>query len=46
MLISVLTSEKDEYLLGSALIKQDTYEAVVAAVLSAINRRISLLIKE
>ncbi|HHV18781.1 MAG TPA: hypothetical protein GXZ27_07970 [Thermoanaerobacterales bacterium] len=46
VLISVLTSEKDEYLLGSALIKQDTYEAVVAAVLSAINRRISLLIKE
>jgi hypothetical protein len=46
VLISVLTGEKDEYLLGSAMIKQDTYEAVVAAVLSAINRRISLLIKE
>ena len=41
-----IDSEKDEYLLGSAMIKQDTYEAVVAAVLSAINRRISLLIKE
>ena len=46
ILISVLTSEKDDYLLGSALIKQDTYEAVVAAVLNAINRRISLLVKE
>jgi hypothetical protein len=46
VLVSVVTSEKDEHLLGSALIKQDTYEAVVAAVLNAINRRISLLIKE
>lgn len=46
ILISVLTDEKDEHLLGSALIKQDTYEAVVAAVLNAINRRISLLVKE
>ncbi|MDD4569671.1 MAG: hypothetical protein PHE70_06050 [Tepidanaerobacteraceae bacterium] len=46
ILVSILVGEKDEHLLGGALVKQDTYEAVVAAVLSAINRRISLMIKE
>ncbi|HHX23557.1 MAG TPA: hypothetical protein GX723_06050 [Thermoanaerobacterales bacterium] len=42
ILVSVLFDDKEEQLLGSALIKQDNYEAVVAAVLSSINRKISL----
>lgn len=46
VLVSVLTGEKDELLLGGALVKHDIYEAVVQAVLGAINRRISLLIKK
>ncbi|NLZ52940.1 MAG: hypothetical protein GX892_07315, partial [Thermoanaerobacteraceae bacterium] len=46
ILISVLTPEKDEQLLGGALVKHDIYEAGAQAVLSALNRRISFLIKE
>jgi len=44
VLILLSMDEKEEYLLGSALIKQDIYEGVVSAVLGAINRRIGLLI--
>lgn len=46
VLVSILNGDKDEQLLGGALIKHDIYEAVAQAVLNAINRRISFLIKE
>ncbi|CCP25594.1 conserved protein of unknown function [Tepidanaerobacter acetatoxydans Re1] len=44
VLLFLSMDEKEEYLLGSALIKHDIYEAVAAAVLGAVNRRIGLLI--
>ncbi|WP_273039082.1 hypothetical protein [Tepidanaerobacter syntrophicus] len=44
VLIVLLKGKKEEYLLGSALVRDDIYEASAAAVLDAINRRISMLL--
>lgn len=38
--ISVITSRGDDYLIGSALVKQDLCKAVVNATLDAVNRRL------
>lgn len=40
--VTVVTPEGEEGLVGSALVKRDTGEAVVAAVLNAVNRRLVL----
>ncbi|HEY3297500.1 MAG TPA: hypothetical protein VGK34_02505 [Armatimonadota bacterium] len=41
--ISVITSRGDDYLTGSALVKQDLSKAVVNATLDAVNRRLGSL---
>jgi len=46
VLITLVLDRNEEHLLGCSLIKQDSAEAVVAAVLNAVNRRISFLVKE
>ncbi len=46
VLVSSLIDKKDECLLGSAIVKLDTYEATVAAVLNAVNRKIGVLSKK
>lgn len=45
-LISMLIEGSEEHFLGSAIIKQDRIESTVAAVLNAVNRKVSFLIKE
>jgi len=39
--VSVITNRGDDYLIGSALVKQDLCKAVVNATLDAVNRRLS-----
>ncbi len=47
VLVSALASAKGEELLtGCALIRQDTWKAVVSATLAAVNRRVSLAFSE
>lgn len=46
VLISMVLEGNEEYFLGSAIVKQDRNETVVAAVLNAVNRKISFLVKE
>ncbi|HHW03180.1 MAG TPA: hypothetical protein GXX35_10285 [Thermoanaerobacterales bacterium] len=46
VLVSMVVEGSEEHFLGSALIKQDKAEAIVAAVLNAVNRKISFMIKE
>jgi predicted nucleic-acid-binding protein len=41
--VSVITSRGDDYLVGSAFVKQDLSKAVVNAVLDAVNRRLGSL---
>lgn len=43
MLISMTTDRGEEYLSGSAVVKQDLWKAVVNASLDAVNRRLSVL---
>lgn len=38
--VSLVTSREQDFLLGSALVKQDMYKAVVNATLDAVNRRL------
>lgn len=46
VLITMLIEGSEEHFLGSAVIKLDRVESTVAAVLNAVNRKISFLIKE
>jgi LytS/YehU family sensor histidine kinase len=46
VLVSMVIEGSEEHFLGSALIKQDKTEATVAAVLNAVNRKISFIVKE
>ncbi|TYP57826.1 alpha-isopropylmalate synthase regulatory domain-containing protein [Thermosediminibacter litoriperuensis] len=46
VLISILMDGSEESFLGTALFRQDKAESVVLAVLNAVNRRISFLVKE
>ncbi|MDN5313289.1 MAG: hypothetical protein PWQ68_2263 [Thermoanaerobacteraceae bacterium] len=46
VLVSMVIEGSEEHFLGSALIKQDKTEAAVAAVLNAVNRKISFIVKE
>jgi hypothetical protein len=41
--VSVITPRGDDYLIGSALVKQDLSKAVVNATLDAVNRRLGLM---
>jgi len=43
MLISMTTDRGEEYLSGSAVVKQDLWKAVVNATLDAVNRRLSVI---
>jgi len=45
-LISMVIEGSEEHFLGGAIIKQDKAETAVAAVLNAVNRKISFLVKE
>ncbi|MDA8210903.1 MAG: hypothetical protein M0021_03390 [Clostridia bacterium] len=44
--LSLVTLIGEEYLIGSAFVKGDEWESIVKATLNAINRRLSLLVKE
>ncbi|MDI3481805.1 MAG: hypothetical protein PWQ97_1460 [Tepidanaerobacteraceae bacterium] len=46
VLISMIIEGSEQHFLGSAVIKQEKVESTVAAVLNAVNRKISFLIKE
>jgi hypothetical protein len=46
VLISFIIDRNEEHFLGSALVKHDRVETIVAAVLNAVNRKISFLVKE
>lgn len=46
VLINLVTNRGDDYLTGSAVVRQDLWKAVVNATLDAINRRATLIIKE
>lgn len=46
VLVNLVTGRGDEYLTGSAIVKQDLWKAVVNATLDAINRRATLITKE
>ena len=40
VMVQVISTKEDEILIGTAIIREDSYEAVVRATLDAINRRI------
>ncbi|MDN5302496.1 MAG: hypothetical protein PWQ60_2010 [Thermoanaerobacteraceae bacterium] len=42
----IIEGSEEQHFLGSALVKQDKVEATVAAVLNAVNRKISFMVKE
>lgn len=44
--LSLVTLEGEESLIGSAFVREDENESIVKATLNAVNRRVSLLIKE
>lgn len=44
--ISLVTLVGEEYLIGSSFVRGDDWESIVKATLDAVNRRLSLLIKE
>lgn len=46
VLVSILTNGGEESFLGSSIFREDKGESVVVAVLNAVNRRLSFLIKE
>jgi len=46
VMTTLISGRSEEHLLGCSLIKEDRAEAVVAAVLNSVNRRISFLVKE
>ncbi|HEY8363834.1 MAG TPA: hypothetical protein VIK77_13365 [Tissierellaceae bacterium] len=46
VLVSIMTDRSEESFLGSTLLRDDKGESVIVAVLNAVNRRISFLIKE
>ncbi|MDN5331886.1 MAG: hypothetical protein PWP45_1111 [Tepidanaerobacteraceae bacterium] len=46
VLVSILTDGGEESFLGTTLFREDKGESVIVAVLNAVNRRISFLIKE
>jgi hypothetical protein len=46
VLVSMLNSRDDDFLTGSAIVKQDLWKAVVNATLDAVNRRLASLNEE
>ena len=45
-LVNMITSRGEDYLAGSAVVKQDLWKAVVNATLDAVNRRLGSVIEE
>ena len=43
VLVNMITDRGEEYLTGSAIVKQDIWRAVVNATLASVNRRISII---
>ncbi len=46
VLVNMITARGEDYLAGTAIVKQDLWKAVVNATLDAINRRLGMAIEE
>jgi hypothetical protein len=45
-LVNMITERGEDFLAGSAIVKQDLWKAVVNATLDAINRRLGVVVEE
>jgi hypothetical protein len=46
VMIDLVTSRGEDFLIGSAIIKQDVWKAVVNATLDAVNRRLFMVLDD